>query len=80
MSKIDSLKEVIVNYLDIPEDKVKYFNDKIDFTDYIDSSKWIYYNIFLTNEKSGSAKSFQIFFNFVKDTNKYNVFMTEVKP
>jgi len=78
-SNINSLKSVIVRSLYIPKDKVKSFNDYIDFADVVDSSSWTNYNSFLKSDNSGGAKSVQVFFNIDSKTNKYNVFVTETK-
>lgn len=51
----------------------------MDFADVVDSSSWTNYQSFLRTDNEGTCKSIQIFFNIDLETNKYNVFVTDVK-
>lgn len=51
----------------------------MDFADVVDASTWTNYQSFLRTDNTGGAKSIQVFFNLDLATNKYNVFVTDVK-
>ena len=70
---------MIIRNLQIPADKAASFNDFIDFADIVDASSWTNYQSFLRTDNAGGAKSVQLFFNLDLETNKYNVFLTDVK-
>jgi hypothetical protein len=78
-SNTDRLKTMIIRNFQIPADKADSFRDFIDFADIADSSAWTNYQSFLRADNEGGAKSVQIFFNLDLATNKYNVFITDVK-
>ena len=78
-SNIDRLKSIIVRSLAIPADKVDAFNDYLDFADFMDASSWTNFNNFLRTDNEGGSKTAQIFFNRDDATNKYNVFVTDIK-
>lgn len=78
-SNIDRLKSIIVRSLAVPADKVDSFNDYLDFADIVDASSWTNFDNILRTDNEGGTKTAQIFFNRDEATDKYNVFVTDIK-